>query len=162
MNPSRVKLVRPKPLTNMASLESLHARTTAFLDLHWPEGEPRPEWSAPWTFVGTIPNQERQGVYALVHGEDVVYIGVGAGENPGRYEGAGLGNRLHNYWRRDSTDPRTADGESRYVPSDVWGEVTETPAIVTIGFTPDRASLANGLEAYLIRELKPERNVLGK
>lgn len=146
----------------MVTLDALHTRTTAFLDLHWPEGEPRPEWSAPWRFVGTIPNQELQGVYALVHGDDVVYVGVGAGENPGRYEGAGLGNRLHKYWRTDKDDPRTAEGESRYVPSDVWGDVTETPAIVTIGLPPGQAALAYELERYLIRELKPERNVLGK
>ncbi len=146
----------------MVSLQDLHTRTTDFLVLHWPKGEPQPEWSAPWTFVGTIPNQELQGVYALVHGDDVVYVGVGAGKNPGQYEGAGLGRRLHNYWRRDTADPRTAEGESRYVPSDVWGDVTETPAIVTIGLPADRADLAYELEAYLIRELKPERNVRGK
>lgn len=149
----------PLTSTNMISLEDLRQQTAHFLDLHWPEGEPRPAWSEPWEFVGTIPNHEMQGCYALLRGQEVIYIGVGAGNGPARYRGAGLGSRLHRYWQRHPEEPRTPDGESRYAPVQDWGEAT---AIVTIGFAPERGYLAYALEPYLIGKLKPERNTIGK
>jgi hypothetical protein len=145
----------------MVTLNDVHDRTAAFLDLHWPDGEDRPVWSAPWTFAGTIPNQDLKGVYAHLRGDAVIYVGVGAGRGPGKYEGAGLGSRLHRYWMRHPTEPRTDDGEPKYAPTEVFGESTELAAIVTLGFPADRSYLAYALEAYLIGELKPEKNVVG-
>ena len=145
----------------MPTLYDLRATTEAFLDLHWPAGEGRPEWSEPWAFVGTIPNQEAKGIYALVHGEAVVYIGVGAGRGSGQYKNAGLGSRLHRYWRKHPTEPLTVSGETRYVPSKVWGDVTEATTIVTLGLPLDRFYLAYALEPFLISKLKPERNRIG-
>ena len=145
----------------MPILDDLQAATNAFLDLHWPAGESRPEWSEPWTFVGTIPNQEAKGTYALVDGDAVVYVGVGAGRGSGQYRDAGLGSRLHKYWRKHPTDPTTTDGKAQYVPSEAWRKETDAPAIVTISFPPDRFYLAYALEPFLISKLKPEGNTIG-
>lgn len=145
----------------MISRSDLSRSTAAFLDLHWPQGEDRPAWSEPWMFAGTIPNQESKGVYAHLQDDAVVYVGVGAGRGPGIYDGAGLGSRLHRYWKRHPTEPRTSAGVPQYAPTDVFGVSTKAAAIVTIGFPAERSYLAYALEAYLIGELQPEKNVVG-
>ena len=140
------------------SLGDVQNRTDQFFDLHWPHDEERPSWSDAWSFAGEIPNQRLQGCYAILLGESVVYIGVGAGKGSGIYEGAGLGSRLHRYWRTHSKTPKAPDGTSLYEPTGEWAGAT---GIATIGFPAGRGYLAYALEPYLIGHLKPERNVVG-
>lgn len=144
-------------MADLITLEQLHERTAAFFDLHWPQGEPQPEWSSSWTFTDTIPNHDQQGCYALLNGSRVLYIGVGAGRGPAAYLGAGLGSRLHRYWRRHRTTPLLPDGKANYEPAADWSDAS---AIVTIPFPADRSYLAYALEPFLIRSLKPARNVV--
>lgn len=146
-------------MTDTPTLDHLRRQTEVFFDLHWPHGEAQPEWSERWEFLGPIPNHEVQGCYALLRSDAVVYIGVGAGKGTARYRGAGLGTRLHPYWRKHPGGPHPESGAARYVAAEKW---VGTDAIVTIGFPPERGYLAYALEPYLIARLKPGRNVVGK
>ena len=146
----------------MSTLADLQTHTNTFLELHWPGDAPRPRWSeSPWRFEGAIPQQEARGCYALIgkHGE-VLYVGVGAGRNAGRYEGAGLGARLHRYWQKDPETPRLPDGTPKYAPTSKYTEVRE---IATIGFRDEAKELwylAYALEPFLISKLNPEMNTV--
>lgn len=83
-------------------------------------------------------------------------MGVGAGKNPGRYEGAGLGARLDRCWRHEGGN--TDDGDRIYVQGSGYEDVE---GIVTIPLDP-HPYLACGLEAYLIEELNPPKNIIGR
>ena len=97
----------------------------------------------------------------MIRGDDVVYVGVGAGQGTARYPNSGLGQRLHWYWRRHKTEPSLPDGTSQYEPTAKWRDHGAT-AIMTVGFPPEYSYLAYALEQYLIRELSPELITLGK
>ena len=141
------------------TVDNLHDLTREFFRLHLLASVAAPAWSAdPWRFVGSIPQQELRGCYALLSEERVLYVGVGAGQNAGRYEGAGLGQRLHRYWKVDAEAPRTETGERRYRAAERFEHVT---SIATLGFGEEAAPfwyLAYALEPYLIAQLVPAMN----
>ena len=143
----------------MPTLEDLNAHTAEFFTRHWKEplGE-QPKWSSKWQFCGSIPNNGMQGCYAILNGEEIIYVGLGAGYGTDRYQHAGLGQRLHNYWRVHPSGEYKGD-DRLYIPVENWQEAT---AIVTLGFEPVHSYLAHSLEQYLIRELNPDRNTEGK
>ena len=148
-------------MADSRSVDSLIETTGLFFDRHWNDEakSPPPRWSEPWEFKGGIPARDRPGCYALLSDEVVYYIGVAAGNGVAGYEEHALGTRLSRVWRLHSTKYRLEDGTHRYEPAPKWDQVD---GIKTIGFPPDYGYLAHALEAFLIFELKPERNVIGK
>lgn len=139
---------------NISTLQKLLEETSIFFDLHWCRdrlGNP-PDWSAIHTDFRKIPNYDKQGVYAFVHGEEVTYIGAGTSRGGGKYRGNGLSARVMKYCRWIDK------------VNDVYGAVDvrlkEAGAIVTIGFEQDHAYLANALEIYLISKLQPKYNIV--
>lgn len=140
----------------------LRQRTRIFLTRHWdPErlGAPHPSWSKPWRFQGGIPNHKLPGCYALLKGDEVVYIGTGAGKGKLRYQGSGLGSRLQRYCSRDFTVKATDPAGRQYKPTARAPGIT---ALATIGFHPRYWYLAPALEAFLIDRLHPKRNAIGR
>ena len=133
-----------------ATVGNLAALTREFFTKHWNAdaiGCAPPEWSGEYRFIGSLPNHDKQGVYAFVRGDQVTYIGVGASKGGGPYRGHGLGSRFKAYTRviddaHTPVDPRLVDAG----------------AMVTIGFDVDHAYLANALELYLIGRLETEHN----
>jgi len=141
------------------TIEHLNEATSTFLELH-AKSTKVAEWSEPWRFKGEIPNQAKQGVYAFLNtDQEVVYIGVGASKGDGIYEGAGLGRRLGRVWKKHTTTPTDVDGVKLYEPTDKY---TYVDSIITFAFDIQEWYLAYALEYYLISELRPEKNKLGK
>ncbi len=135
----------------MITFCDLERETKVFFDLYWKqEYGQRPSWSGHWVFEGTIPQNDKRGCYALFTGYDIIYIGIGIGRSTDFYRGAGLGDRLKNYWRVNKNNPG-----KNYQPRDNWKEVT---SIITIGFGEDHFPLAAALKVYLIGKLNPRRN----
>ena len=145
----------------MPSINQLKSKTNDFFQFHWTKNEPIPDWSNPWDFEGEIPNQDQQGCYALLNENKVVYIGVGASRGSGSYEGAGLGNRLHKYWRKKDKNPLDGGNEKYILNSDKLG--FDYDEIITIGLGKF-GYLSYALEVYLIRNLdpQPKYNKIGK
>jgi len=142
----------------LPTIVMLKEETQAFFRRHWnPDhtGHPAPTWDGCWRFVGTIPNHGKQGCYALISNERVIYIGVGAGQVGGRYEGMGLGARLMKYLRM--VNPGRSFGEREYNPVPKW-KTRGVDSILTLGFPSGYGYLAYSLEAYLIARLSPEYN----
>lgn len=150
------------------SIDELKAKTHQFFQLHWCQAnnklvDPPPDWDGLWHFQGTIhkdkpgiPNQEKPGCYALLEeGDNVAKIGVGASQAPGDYQHAGLGKRLHKYWRVDKNHSDLPTEKRKYKPSDGYEWLK---GIMTIGFDKDYGYLARALEAFLIAELEPSKN----
>ena len=147
--------------TEPISLGDLRDATRQFFNLHWCLDEskiadPPPEWNDPWLFQGTIPKQDKPGCYALLDGENIKYIGVGAGQAPGDYQHAGLGKRLHEYWRRDNNYLDLPLNERKYKPSEKYAEWLT--GIITMGLDKNYGYLARALEAFLIARLDPQKN----
>jgi len=139
----------------------LKQRTRIFRDRHWdPERlGAAPSWSKPWRFQGGIPNHNLPGCYALLRGDELVYIGTGAGKGKLKYIGHGLGSRLHNYCSRDFTVKAKDLASRRYKPTARASGIT---AVATIGFDAQYWYMASALEAFLIDRLHPARNTVGR
>lgn len=136
----------------MLTIDNLVHETNEFFKRYWnPINGQQPEWSEPWDFNGSIPNNEKRGCYALFRDNEIIYIGVGIGKGAGIYEECGLGDRLKKYWKVNK-DPYA---KTKYKPSNNWTELT---SIMTIGFEKQHYPLAAALEIYLINKLCPKRN----
>lgn len=145
-------------MSDRVTLQQLQENTDAFFERHWPDGRAWQGFSRrwePWDMVGTMPNHDRQGCYALLSGEDVLYVGVGASLGGGSYEGHGLGKRSVNYCR--VAKPGFSAADRPYAPKDKWAELGMT-GMATLGFPSEYAYLAYGLEAFLIDVRKPPHN----
>jgi excinuclease UvrABC nuclease subunit len=135
-----------------ASRTKLESLTTEFFSRHWNTSEiksPPPVWSERYIFIGSLPSYDKQGVYAFITAEgEVTYIGVGTAKGGGRYKGHGLGARFQAYTRviNDAHSP-TDD------------RLKEAGGIITIGFEPEYAYIANALELFLINRLNPKYNI---
>jgi len=141
------------------TIESLNNATSTFLEQH-AKSTKDVGWSTPWRFKGEIPNQAKQGVYAFLNtDQEVVYIGVGASKGDGIYEGAGLGRRLGRVWKKHAITPTDKDGVKLYEPTDRYKYLD---SVITLALDPKEWYLAYALEYYLISELRPEKNKLGK
>jgi len=135
-------------------LEQLSKATSDFFDRHWDLSELPPIWNPPWRFQGENHGQDAPGCYALIHGENVHYIGVATRHVEGRYAGSSLGARIANYWERV---PGTPAGI--YRPVSRWTDKID--GIIMIRLPESRWYLALALEGYLIAELRPSENVSG-
>lgn len=59
------------------TVENLKVLTQEFFSLHWNAvllGSDYPEWSDIYEFTGSMPNHDKQGVYAFVKNGVVTYI----------------------------------------------------------------------------------------
>ena len=141
------------------SKADLEKKTEDFLSLHWNNKVLRvltAKWES-YYFKGSIPNQDKQGCYALGREDQIIYIGVGASHKEGLYKEYGIGSRLSSHvikW--DRTIPSNHIEDRVYKPRERWKGVTE---IYTFGLPSNYGYLALALEAFLISELKPESNV---
>lgn len=139
-----------------ASIERMHQLTREFFARHWAMGEipgAPPEWSAPWRFRGPLPNADRQGVWALLRGDEVVYIGAGAGRQASTDLEQGLRGTLRPKGRKRASAP----GERQYDLAQRWAE-RGVDALITLGFPEKYAYLALACEAFLLGDLRPEFN----
>ncbi len=138
-----------------STVNDLIKNTSTFFELHWNAAiinMAPPAWSDAWKLpgAGSWPNHTKQGVYALLKGSDVIYVGVAASTGSGIYEGAGLGARLKNYLMRDPNSKSEA-----WIARDDWKDID---SLMTIGFEKGYGHLAYALEPYLIDKLDPLRN----
>lgn len=133
-----------------ATTENLKLLTSEFFGKHWNNlvlrTEP-PSWSEQYRFNGSLPNHDKQGVYAFVKGNVITYIGVATSKGGGRYRGHGLGKRFQAY-------SKVVD--DAHTPTDA--RLIDAGAMMTIGFSQDHAYLANALELFLIGRLDTEHN----
>jgi hypothetical protein len=136
-------------------LKKLNIVTHRFIDLHWPQGDDMPRWSAPWDFISGIPQGDCPGCYAFFDfNGNIIYIGVGASKGSGLYKGFGLAHRLNRYKKK-------VYGENtNYVLIEPWREIVKD--VITIGFPDELYYLAYAFEAFLIMNLEPDRNVIGR
>ncbi|MCX5819768.1 MAG: hypothetical protein NT047_07640 [Deltaproteobacteria bacterium] len=145
-----------------SNLSDLKAETLRFFCLHWNResiGNTPPEWSEPYTFVGPVPNHEKQGVYALLASNDVCYIGVGASRNYGKYAGHGLGARLNKYLRVREGKRNIRDSERPYQLINQWKE-KGIDQIFTLGFEKEQSYLSYALEVFLIIRFPHLHNII--
>lgn len=133
------------------SVRSLKAHTEAFFDLHWNEqtiGAPFPIWSDPWRLQGSVPNYDKQGVYAFVKDGVVTYIGSGTGKGKKGYEGHGLGARIGSYIRVAKPGLYRAHNMC----------LAEADFLLTIGFPAGFGHIAAALEHYLLARMPTLHN----
>ena len=135
-----------------ATVDNLKNLTEDFFSKHWGSeiiNSSYPVWSDLYQFNGSLPNYDKQGVYAFVKNGEVTYIGVGASSNgTGRYAGHGLGKRFQSYSKVEG---------GRHVPTD--SRLIDAGAMMNIGFEPELSYLAYALEMYLVGKIATEHNV---
>jgi excinuclease UvrABC nuclease subunit len=138
---------------------SLEDVTFNFFQNHWPPSAgDNPQWSEPWEFKDSVPNNEMGGCYAWLNDQDkIIYIGVALSMGDGIYKGHSLGHRISGYWKVKKDQPVDEDGIKLY-------ESTKegVAKIMTIGFPEEYGYLAAALELYLIQRLHPEKNKIYK
>lgn len=81
-------------------ITDLIKKTNDFFSMHWNTNllGDSPTWSAVHTdFSKSIPNYNKQGVYAFIKENEVTYIEVGTSRGSGRYKGNGLSARVSIY-----------------------------------------------------------------
>ena len=124
------------------SFADIQKHTAEFFRRHWPSTEEKqaPIWSERWDFVGTIPNFDKAGCYALFADEELIYVGVSEDT---------IAIRTNNYTRM-APGARSIDVTKRpYVPTAYWA-VRKLNGIRTIGLPEEYRYLAPALESYLI------------
>jgi hypothetical protein len=147
------------------TVEQLKISTKKFFELHWnweqikvdPKNDCRKiEWEIYEGMKGEIPYGKCQGCYAVVQDDELIYIGLGASRGYGKYKEHGIGARIGHIikWDRSNT---TLTKERVYIPKEHWQGIT---AIYTFGLPSGYGYLASSLEAYLIREIEPVRNIV--
>ncbi len=133
------------------SIENLKNLTDKFFSMHWYEriiGIKPPTWSELYTFEGSLPNYNKQGVYVFIKGQHITYIGVATSNGTGIYRGHGLGKRFQAY---------TKVINNKHTPTEK--RLIDAGAMLTIGFEQEQAYLANALELFLIGRLNTEHNL---
>ena len=132
---------------------SLVELTANFFHLHWNNhllGD-CPTWLTWDNFLfGSVPNHAHAGCYAVLFGENLGYVGLGASRGGGIYVEHGISRRL----TRNVIQPDRARGRDWSKLRDRYADAT---AICTIGL-PSANYLAASLETYLIRSLFPPMN----
>lgn len=106
----------------------------------------KPIWSEKWCFEGELPYNAEKGCYALLKGNEVLYIGLAISDSN---NGSGLGSRISKYWIYHTTKNRIRI----YKPT-----IDGIDSIITLPFTSGNFYLAAALEIYLIQILKPIKN----
>ena len=129
--------------------------TNLFFTRHWSEEISAPIWDFSWRFQGAIPNYLLGGVYALLRGEEVVYLGLGISKGGGIYKDRGISRSLQSHvYKRDDTP-------TGYTLKPHWRDKGIT-TVATLGFDQDRSYLAPALENFLINSLRPSSNTMNK
>lgn len=136
----------------MAARENLEEETRIFFDLHGGKMETL-TWNFSWDGRGAIPNHEFDGVYALLRGETLLYIGVGAGHGHDTQKKHGLRKRLLAH----VLEITASDADVSYTLEQRWRNAG-VDKIATLGFPPEISYLACALEHYLIAKLDPPEN----
>ena len=154
---SLINLLNKKGIQSMEDREKLISHTVEFFQKHWNLEKSPPEWSEPWMWIGSVPNYQLGGVYALFKGDELIYIGLGASRGGGRYPDSGLSRRLMAHVYRTAPKGSTQS----YLPREKWQEVGIT-SVSTIGFPLENNYLASALEDYLIGHLNPSENSIKK
>lgn len=133
------------------SIKSLKKHTQDFFKHHWNDqviGFSAPKWSEEWLLAGPAPSYNKQGVYAFVKGDEIIYIGSGVSRGKKGYEGHGLGARIGGYVR--------VVKEGQYRAHDE--RLAEAGALVTIGFPSGYGHIAIALEYYLLSRVPTKHN----
>lgn len=135
------------------SQDKLDELTNSFMESHWNRlvHENPPYWSDFWNFTGPIPNGSYKGCYALYSETELIYVGVAID--------AAINVRTASYTNVAANGYNNLNRP--YKPIKEW-ELNGLKAIRTIGFPDFQWYLAAALEKYLISELKPRYNKLGK
>lgn len=143
-------------MTEVTHQQLLQA-TTEFFTHHWVIEKlgQHPSWQNWEPFlIGSEPNYQHPGCYAVFFGSDLRYIGSGTSRGNNRYVEHGISRRLRGHvYKVDST--RRPNG-CKLLP-----KFAGATAIYTLGL-PGVGYLAPALEAYLIRHLNPSMNKVGK
>lgn len=136
----------------MATREDLEEETKIFFDLHG-SSMTALRWNFSWDGRGAIPNHEFDGVYALLRGETLLYIGVGAGHDHDTLKKYGLRKRLLAH----VLEVAPTNSDVPYILEQRWRNAG-VDKIATLGFPPEVSYLACALEHYLIAKLDPPEN----
>lgn len=134
----------------MVTRNILEKRTKKFFKEFFNEDliKNQPKWSKEkWSFEGTLPNNDKRGLYAHLKENEVTYIGLGIGKS---YDNSGIGSRVSKYWKK--SDNYSSENQ-KYIPT-----VESVDAIITLPFDDNNFYLAAALEVYLIKKLKPMKN----
>lgn len=139
---------------NMITVNELIEKTEDFLKKHYNSDVlelPAPKWEI-WELKGKRPCNELPGCYAMVfkkNGKEAIeYIGIGLSKE-------GIGSRMNEYHTVDYKE----DGITIYKPKE---NLNGLVAFYIIGFYKKVTYLIPALEAFLIKELQPIRNIKGK
>ena len=141
----------------MPTMDDVRRETQEFIRRHWDISKLDTEESPIWCeygLTGTCPNEDRPGCYALVEGGEVTYIGSGASQGHGIYEGCGLGHRLNGYLQYDRTQPAATLADRRYKPKPQY---TFT-SLHTFGFPRVYGYMALALESFLLNRVPTSDN----
>ena len=141
----------------MCQLSELIKTSELFFLRHWDKKNQSntPVWKNNWEWKGSVPYHNKGGVYALLNdSEEVIYIGLGVSKGGGKYKEHGISRRLLSHVIKK--DPAK---KGTFIPKKKWSNVKD---IAAIGFDYEESYLAASLEAFLIRELKPEMNLVNK
>lgn len=143
----------------MLTMDDVRRETAKFFERHWDSVKlgvnEIPAWSELYGLQGGVPNGDKQGCYALLEDEEVIYVGLGAGRGAGNYKECGIGSRLNKYLVVDKKQRTAPVATRQYTPNEAWKEMT---GLHTIGFPKGYGYLACGLESFLLANLKPCKN----
>ena len=131
----------------------LLSRTDDFFSKHWNVDVQPPVWSKPSEWVGSVPNFNLGGVYALFKGDELIYIGSGVSRGGGSYPDSGLSRRLMAHVYRSAPKESKKDA----IPREKWEKAGLT-SISTIGFPAEYNYMASSLEDFLIGVINPPFN----
>lgn len=136
-------------------INELIVKTEEFFHKHWNDEKNYPAWKNRWDWSSSVPYHNKAGVYALFDESGrLLYIGLGASVRSVKYQEHGVSRRLLSHViKKDPTKKRT------YAPRKKWASVS---GIGAIGFDYSDSYLAAALEVFLIRQLKPPMNNVGK
>ncbi len=134
----------------MVTMADIQRATDEFIKKHWNSracGEvPDASWKEWAALTGEIPNNDKQGCYALVVGGRVVYVGSAVSRGAGKYTGNGIGKRLGDYTTWDRTK-KGSGGRRVYCMCDGFDPNTR---VFTFGVPVPYGYLALALADYLI------------
>ncbi len=129
----------------MPTINDLEKSTEEFFKLYQFDSFSHPSWSKvnqllDGNWVNSIYQQDAPGCYALLRGDEVVYIGVGIrGNEEYPYHGIGL---------------RIKDHKSK-------GKLKDKTGYLTLAFHVKHRHIALALEAFLIEKCSPSDNTTG-
>ena len=137
----------------MSDKSMLIEATEDFFAKHWAVKEEIPQWDFSWEWKGPVPNYLLGGVYALLKGDDVLYVGLGNSRGGGIYKDRGISRRLMSHVTRSAPAGSPVDSILR----ERWFDAG-VDKVATIGFKQEFNYLAPALEDFLIGRPSPAEN----